>query len=396
MKILIIHNQYLEKGGEDEVVNAEIGMLEKFGHKIIFYKRSNEEITALSFYKKLRFLTKDIIWSKRTYKDLKDIIKKEQPDIAHIHNIFVIITPSVYCALNAGNIPVVQTLHNYRLICPNGVFYRDGRICEQCTAGNFAPSIIYKCWRDSYFLSYFLARALRTHFKKKTFKNRIDCYITLSEFSKKKFIKAGFSEKKLFIKPNFLELNTEKRNEPQNLALFIGRLVDYKGINTLISAFKKIDMRYVKIIGDGPLYKELKRKTKDIVNIELLGRLPHEKTVEYVRNSSFLVFPSECYEPFGRVIIEAFACGVPVLASRLGAAAQIIEDGRTGLHFRSGDPGDLATKAEWAWTHKKEMEEMGREARREYERKYTEDKNYEILMDIYKHAVERAKIKNNY
>ena len=152
----------------------------------------------------MRFIAKDIIWSKRTYEELKDIIKKEKPDIAHIHNIFIVITPSVYCALSEGNIPVVQTLHNYRLICPKGIFYRDGKICEQCTEGNFRLSVIHKCWRNSHFLSYFLARVLRIHFRNKTFRGKIDCYITLSEFSKNKFIKAGFSEKKLFIKHHFL------------------------------------------------------------------------------------------------------------------------------------------------------------------------------------------------
>ncbi len=396
MKILIVHNHYLEKGGEDEVVDSEARMLEKFGHKVIFYKRSNKEINNLSFYKKLRFLTQDIIWSKQSYKELKDIIKKEKPDIAHIHNIFIAITPSVYYALSEENIPIVQTLHNYKLICPNGVLYRDGKICEQCRGADFTLSVTHKCWKGSYFLSYFLARALRTHFKKKTFGDKIDCYIALSEFSKNKFVEAGFPEKKLFIKPNFLELNAGKRNNTQNFALFVGRLVDYKGVSTLISAFKKLDGRCLKIIDDGPLYKELKRKAKNIINADLLGKLPYPKTIEYIKNSNFLVFPSECYETFGRVIIEAFACGIPVIASRLGAMAQIIEDRRTGLHFRPGDPADMAAKAEWAWTHKKEMEEMGREARKEYERKYTAEKNYEILMNIYKLAIKREKIKNNY
>ncbi|MBL7197503.1 MAG: glycosyltransferase family 4 protein [Candidatus Omnitrophica bacterium] len=393
MKILIIHNRYLEEGGEDRAVNAEVTLLRKFGHTVFFYERSNKEIEDFSLSKKISLVTKNIAWSKDSYREVKKLIKKEKPDIVHIHNIFILISPSIYDAFKEENIPIVQTLHNYRFVCSKGILYRNGRICEECIEGNFTPSLVHKCWRNSYFLSYFLARILKVHFKNKTFKKKIDCYIALSKFSKDKFVEAGFPEEKIFIKPNFLELDVEGKSDIYNFALFVGRLVDYKGMDTLITAFRKLDKYYLKIIGDGPLYKELKKETVSMNNIELLGKLSYKKTIEYIRKCRFVIFPSECYENLPFVIIESFACGTPVIASRLGAMEEIIEDGCTGLFFKPGDSENLATKVKWARVHKEEMQVMGEEARREYYKKYKAEKNYETLIGIYNLLVEKAKNK---
>ena len=388
----MIHNRYLEKGGEDEVVNSEIKMLKQFCHQVFFYERSNREIKNFSLCGKLHFFAKGIIWSKKTYDEIKRLIKSEKPDIAHIHNIFLLISPSVYYALSEQGIPIIQALHNYRLFCPKGIFYRDGKICEECKSGNFIPSIIHRCWRNSFILSLFLARMLRFHFRKKTLQNKISAYIASSEFSKNKFIELGLPRDKISVKPHFVDLKIEKEEDRENYALFIGRLVDYKGINTLISAYEKLSNLRIKIIGDGPLHKELKEKVRKINNIELLGRLSSNRDVlECMRKSRFVIFPSECYETFGKVIIEAFACGVPVIVSRLGARIELVEDGRTGLRFTPGDPEDLASKIEWAWENSKEMEEMGRNARRNYEENYTPERNYEMLMGIYNKTIELHK-----
>lgn len=385
MKVLRIHNCYLEKGGEDAVLCSEIEMLKRFGHDVILYTPSNSEIKDFSLYGKLRFLIKDIIWSKKTYDEIKKLVKREKPDIAHIHNIFVMVSPSVYYALNEEDIPIVQSLHNFRLFCPGGVFYRNGKICEECNSRNFIPSIVHRCWRNSFILTFFLARMLKIHHRRKTFQNKISIFIASSEFSKNKFIEAGLPEDKIFVKPNFVDLKIEREKNRENYALYIGRLANYKGIYTLISACEKVPDSHIKIIGDGPLYKELKEKVKKINCIELLGRVPSDKTVvEYMKKSRFIIYPSECYENIPRTIVEAFACGVPVITSRLGARAEIVEDGRTGLHFTPGDSEELASKIEWAWKNPERIEEMGKQAREEYEEAYTVEKNYSILMKIYK------------
>ena len=205
MKILIIHNHYLEEGGEDRVVDSEIKMLKGFGHEVIIYKRSNKEIKGFPLCKKVKFLLKDIIWSNETYREIREIIKKEKPDVAHVHNICILITPSVYDALDDFNIPVVQTLHNYRLICLNGLLYRDNKICEECLLRrSFLPALMHKCWRNSFFLSLAMARMLGAYFKKVNSQNKVAAYIALSKFSKNKFIESGLRQGKIFVKQNFI------------------------------------------------------------------------------------------------------------------------------------------------------------------------------------------------
>lgn len=384
MKILIIHNHYLEEGGEDQVVSSEIKMLKDFGHKVLFYERSNKELDFFTTFKKIKFLTKDIVWSKAVYGEIKELIKKERPDIAHIHNIFILLTPSVYDALSDEDIPIVQTLHNYRLVCANGLFYRDNKICEECIDGNFTPSIIHHCWRNSFILTSFIKKMLDAHFKKGTFKQKIDAYIALSEFSKNKFIEAGLLREKIFIKPNFTEVYAAERDGFDNYALFAGRLANYKGLNTLISAYQRLGAGYnLKVIGDGPLLNGLKQNSERMKNVQLLGRLPTDTVIEYIKKSSFLIFPSECYENMPRVILESFACGVPVLASNIGAIKELIKDRITGLLFKAGDIEDLATKIKELIDNKELLIQMGRNARRDYEENYTVEKNYKILMDIY-------------
>ena len=390
MKILLVHNHWLERGGEDEVVNSEIELLKKAGHEIVVYEKSNEEVKKYPFFKKLRFLIKDITWSKIAYQEVKEIVQRERPDIAHVHNTFIAISPSIYYALSEDNIPIVQTLHSYRLICPKGVLFRDAKVCQECIGSNFVPSVIHKCWRDSYILSYFLARTLRVHFKNKTFQKKIDCFIALSEFSKNKFIAAGIPGEKIFIKPNFTHVAVPQKSETENYALFVGRLVDYKGINTLISAYQKMSKDVcLRIIGAGPMLDILKGRVRQIGNIELLGRLSQEETLEQIKKASFVIFPSECYENMPRVILESFACGVPVVASNIGAIKELIDDKVNGLLFKPGNAMDLVAKIEYLREHKERLNEMGKNARRAFEEKYTDKRNYEILIDIYKRTINR-------
>lgn len=384
MKILIIHNRWLEKGGEDEVVNAEAKLLKESGHQVILYVRSNSEIENFSIPKKLRFLIKDIIWSREVYEDIKALIRREKPDIAHLHNIFVLISASVYSALNEERVPSVQTLHNFRFFCLNGAFYRKGNLCESCITGNFIPAVVNKCWRNSYLGSYFFARALRSHFKKNTFKAKIDAYITLSKFSKNMFIKAGLPEDKIFIKPNFSDVSKKRSNKPEDFILFVGRLIDYKGIEVLTEVFNRLPGYKLKIIGDGPLYSQLKRQVRKAANIELLGRLPHNVTIEYIRKARLMIFPTQCYESMPRVVIESFACGVPVLASNVGGAIkELIEENVTGLLIADNNINELEAKIKYLMTNRELLESMGENCRRFYEEKFTSKKNYAMLIDIY-------------
>lgn len=395
MKVLVIHNRYLERGGEDEVVDSEIELLKHSGHSVIFYESSNREIQTLPLLNRMRYLTKEIVWSEKSYREIKALLKKNKPDIAHIHNIFYGISPSVYDALKEEGIPVVQTLHNYRLICPNALLYINGSVCEKCLRGNFIFSLLNRCWRNSFFLTFFLSRMLNLHSKRKTFTGKVDAFIALSKLSKDKYIEAGFPEEKIFLKPNFIGLPSRKRENFKEYVLFVGRVVDYKGIDTLLAAFKKLKDYHFKIIGDGPMFSDIKEEFKNETHVELLGRLPHAETIEFIKNAAFLIFPSECYENMPRVIIESFAHGVPILASNRGVGRELVSDGLTGMLFEQKNSDDLADKIKFLMQNKDLLISFGGNAYKEYQAKYTPEKNYYMLMEIYKKVLNRGFSINN-
>lgn len=220
----------------------------------------------------------------------------------------------------------------------------------------------------------------------------VDVYIALTEFARRKFIEAGFPAEKIIVKPNFVYSDPGIGGGKGGYVLFVGRLSPEKGVSTLLKAWELINgMVPLKIAGDGPMAEQVAEAARRVPGVEWVGRKSIEDIYPLMGEASLVLVPSECYETFGRVVIEAFAKGTPVLVSAIGALAELVDPGRTGFHFRPGDPEDLASKVEWAWTHPRQLAEMRREARAEYEAKYTAERNYEMLMDIYHLAISRAK-----
>lgn len=393
MKILLIHNHYLEKGGEDGVVNAEAKLLTERGHKVILYEKSNEQIIKLPFLRKFIFLLFELNFSKTVYREIKEIIKREKPDIAHIHNIFICLTPSVYLALREENVPIVQSLHNYRFFCIRGTFFYNGAVCEKCKNKQFSNAIIKKCWRNSFLLSFFLARFL---YKSGEFFKKIDSYIVTSEFSRSKFIELGLERKKVYLKVNFLTIEPEVNIQDHNYALFFGRLVDYKGIETLIKAFKIDSSFNLKIIGDGPLRKKVQSFASSRRNIEWLGKISRDSVLEAIKNSTFVIFPSECYENMPLVIMESLAYSKPVIASNLGAIKEFVIDGVNGILFEPGNEKDLAAKISYLFSHNNERIELGKNANKFYRERFNQEKNYHDLMNIYTETIKLKKEKNKH
>jgi len=384
MKVLIIHNHYLEKGGEDEAVSAEISLLKEHGQEVILYEKSNENISKLPFLKKFFFILNELNFSKAVYNEIKGIAKKEKPDIAHIHNIFICISPSVYLALKKENVPIVQTLHNYRFFCLRGTFFKNGKICEKCKNRQFINAIVGKCWRGSLLLSLLLVKVL---VKGPSFFRDIDSFITLSNFSKNKFIELGLEGKRIYLKPNLLITARQAEVHDLNYALFIGRLVDYKGIETLMGAFKTSSSFSLKIVGDGPLRKKVDEFCSLRKNVEWLGTLGKDSIFELIRNSSFIIFPSQCYENMPMVIIESFAFSKPVVASNLGAVREFVIDEVNGILFEAGNAEDLAAKISYLFSHQKEREELGKNANKFYKEKFDKENNYRTLMNIYTETI---------
>lgn len=392
MKVLFIHNYYQQYGGEDTVVKAEKNLLTSYGNKVTVYSRLNSRVYRYSFLKKVN-LYLSTHWSKDDYFDIKNIIQKENPDIAHIHNTFLLITPSAYYACRDSGLPIVQTLHNYRFLCPGGNLYIKGLICEECLKEkSFKKSLANGCWRNSRLLTASVTRMLKYHIDKGTFKNSIDCYIALTEFSKNKFIEAGYDPKKMVVKPNFVSFDPAKREKVGKYILFVGRLSEEKGVWLLVNSWNKLNNLPLKIIGTGDLLKDLVKYSRmKKLNIDFLGQKSHEDVLSYIKNAAFVVLPSKCYETFGRVIIESFACSVPVVATKLGAMGELIQDNKTGLLFKEGDRDDLVRKINYLWERKDLIEELGRNAREEYENKYTAEKNYDMLIKIYNQVIESGK-----
>jgi len=308
--------------------------------------------------------------------------------VVHVHNFFPLLTPSVYYACRR-RIPVVQTLHNFRLICPNGMLLRQGKPCEQCVGRATAwPGVIHACYRNSYIGTAAVAAMLATHKLLGTWKADVAAYIAPLEFTRKKLIAGGLPPDRLFVKPNFLSSAPAGTRSVEDFALFVGRLSPEKGVATLISAWRAgAQNRKLKIVGQGPASSVLQDAAGGNYGIEFLGHRTRDEILNLMQRAKFLLVPSEWYEGFPLVIVEAFASGLPVIASRLGAMEEVVRDDCTGLLFNPGDSEDLLAKTNWAWDHPAEMNIMGKNARAEFEAKYTADRNYVLLMQIYDRAL---------
>ena len=392
MKIILVHNAYQQPGGEDVVFEQERQLLERAGHQVVMYRRSNHEMEGYSAAQRLALVSK-AVWSSETRREFARLLEEEKPQVVHVHNTLTMISPSIYWACLEANIPVVQTLHNFRLFCPAATFYRNTQVCEECLEHSLWRGVRYGCYRDSRPATATVALMLAVNRGLGTYSRAINCYIAFHEFARKKCVEGGLPPEKIAIKPNFVHPDPGARAADGDYALFVGRLSPEKGIGTLLAAWELLpkDIPLV-IAGDGPMRSQVEEHVARSggANVSYRGRLLREQALAAMKGARFLIFPSEWYEGFPVTIAEAFACGVPVVCSRLGAMQELISDGRTGLHFTCREAGDLAQKVEWAWSNPERMQAMGREAREEYLSKYTAEKNYPVLMEIYQRVMAAA------
>jgi|HubBroStandDraft_6_1064221.scaffolds.fasta_scaffold08452_2 glycosyltransferase involved in cell wall biosynthesis len=390
MNILVIHNLYQQPGGEDVVVEQETRLLERKGHKVSVYKRSNDELSHLSFGQRLG-LIKRVVSASDSKLAVRGLIRELKPDLVHVHNTFLVVSPSIYEVCQEEDVPVVQTLHNFRLLCPAATFYREAGPCEDCVTHSLLRSVQHACYRDSRLMSGAIALMLQTHRLRQTWNRKIDSYVAISGFLREKFVEAGFPANKITVKTNFVDPDPGERAHPGDYAIFLGRLTPEKGLLTLLDAWERLPSAVpLVIVGDGPMRHQLEAEVarKGLPRVHFAGRLRREEAYDALKKAAFLVVPSTWYETFGLVVAEAFACGTPVLGSFIGAIQEMVDDRVTGLHFAPGDPDALAKKVAWAWGHAPEMAAMGKAARRAYEDRYTADANYPLLMNIYASAID--------
>ena len=394
MKILLVHNSYRQPGGEDIVFDQEAQLLKLANHQVLLYQRSNWEADGYQGLRQFQLAAR-IVWATDTRREFARLLEREKPDIVHAHNTFFMISPSIFSVCRELHVPVVHTLHNYRLYCPASTFFRDGHTCEECVERTLWQGIAHGCYRDSRPATAAVAVMLAVHRHRQTWTRDVKSYIALSEFARNRFLSAGLPAEKVFVKPNFVYPDPGVRtNGDGDYVLFVGRLSKER-VNTLLAAWhhlSKIRIPLV-IIGGSPQLEEVEKETfrSGLTQVSFRGHLPHGETLAAMHGARFVVFSSEWYENFPMTIVESFACGVPVICSRIGAMEEIVQDNRTGLHFSPGDDKDLAEKVDWAWNHPERMRVMGKEARHEYETKYTAEKNYPLLMEIYQHSFEPPK-----
>jgi glycosyltransferase involved in cell wall biosynthesis len=377
LRVLVAHNAYQMRGGEDAVVEAEVALLRSYGHPVVEYRRHNDEL------KDMRSLDAaiDTLWSRKTGNDLDKLVAEQRPDVIHAHNTFPLISPSLYWAAHRHGIPVVQTLHNFRLLCPQAMFLREGKVCEDCLGKLPWRAVQHACYRESRTQSAALGGMLVMHRMLGTWGQKVTRYIALNEFCRGKFIEGGLPADRISIKPNFVDFAPPAQVERTGF-LYVGRLAPEKGVSVLAAAVPKAPGIRLAVAGNGPDAHVF----AGIEGASHLGAVALPEVRRLMCSSLALVMPSIWYENFPRTLVEAYGCGLPVIASRIGALAELVDEGVTGLLFKAGDSDDLAGKLRWAQSHQTEMAAMGRRARARFEAEFTPQNNYQQLMDIYRVA----------
>lgn len=385
-KILIVHNYYQLPGGEDIVVDNEKKLLEEHGHNVFFYGRNNAELNNMNVLQKL-MLPINMIFNLKTYREIRALIQDKHIDIVHVHNTLLLISPSVYYAAVSCGIPVVQTIHNFRLLCPGATFYREGHICEECVKKGLGCAVKHGCYRGSRTQS--LACVISTKFHRMTGILKKINYICLTDFNRRKLLGSGqFKGNRIFVKPNFIINNgafvpTEKR---KNQIVFAGRMEKLKGLDVMLSAWKQMgnDAPPLIICGKGPMETWCRQYTakNKLRNVKMVGFISNQEVQRLVAESKALILPTRWYEGFPMSIVEAFAAGTPVLCSDLGNPGCIVENGISGIKFPVNDIDGLAKAVLEIYQYKKIHETtLG-----VYLKNYTPESNYLQLSKIYRQA----------
>lgn len=385
-----IHNFYRRSGGEDQTLAAEIAMLRQRGHRVERFFQHNSNIQEKGLFARASLAAK-AVWNPASKKALTRFLLDHKIDIAHFHNTVPLLSPSAYYSAVDAGVPIVQTVHNYRTFCPAATLFRAGTICEACIGRRFAfPAVIYSCYRGDRFASFTQAATNAVHQIIGTYSSVIDAYICMTDFARQKAIAGGLPADRVHTKPHFVHPAPELGRGEGGFALYVGRLTSEKGWQTLTRAWRlarpKLTLR---IIGDGPDRDAVQQVCNQSPQVIWNGWLAYRDIFAAMQEAAFLVFPSEWYETFGRVIVEAFACGTPVIATALGGHPEIVINEYNGLLFRPGDAYDLAAKITWFEENGTIAAVMRQNALHTFRTQYTAELNYAQLLEIYSAALAR-------
>jgi len=390
VRIFLAHNYYGSSApsGENDVFEAERDLLRQSGHEVAEFRRHSDDIRSKGALGRVQGAL-STAWNPWAAWALRRAVEAFKPDVVHVHNTFPLLSPAIFHAIG-NQAPKVLTLHNYRLFCPAAIPMRAGGVCTECLdTRSVWPSLRYGCYRDNRLSTLPLAISVALHRYLGTWTKHVDAFIALSKFQREKMVEAGLPGGAVHVKPNFIAGNFKPVpwKDRGNYAVFVGRLSMEKGVRTLLTAWRSVSDLRLKILGDGPLYGELESQVRaQGIHAEFLGRVHRDEVISIISGACLQVVPSECYEGFPMVILEAFACGTPVVTSRLGSLAEIVLDGDTGLHFKAGDPVDLAQRVNHLAERPERAHRMGQKARDIFLEKYTAEKNLELLLEIYSRA----------
>lgn len=392
--VLVGHNRHQWPGGDDAVADLDASLLVDHGHRVVRFDRHNDEIEA---YGRLATaaLAGRVVWSPRAAREVARVVAEERPDLAHFHNVLPLLSPSVLRACRRAGLPVVQTLHDFRLApCISPFLFRDGGVCEECVGGRVPwAGIRHRCYRDSTAQSAAAAAAVGIHRVLGTWIDAVDVFVALSEFSRDVLLRGGLPPDRVVVRGNFADhVATEPdltSGTPRDYALYVGRLSAEKGVAALVEAVTGTGVP-LKVVGDGPARDEITQLVagRPEANVELVGAVARRDVAGLMAGARFVVVPSICYENFPVVLAEAFAAGTPAIASRIGGIPGIVDDGRTGVLVSPGDVLALRDAIVAAWSNADETAEMGRRARREHAARMAPEPAYERLIEVYELAID--------
>lgn len=398
MKILQVHNRYIRLGGEDTVLELEKELLEAHGHTVDSFGVSNEDLASDGLVNKVK-LGAMTLWSQKSYKAIAEYLETSPPDVVHVHNTFPQLSPSIYWAINKKSIPIVQTLHNYRLTCANGLLMREGKPCELCVGKLPLPALKHKCYRDSVLTTGALVGMQQLHQKIGTFKYKVDRYIALSNFAKDIMVRAGLPDEKIVVKPNFVSkpkievVPDRKETGRKKQVMFLGRLAFEKGVDLLLDAWKIADTQDYKllIVGDGEDRVALEEQAKGMDGVEFVGWLERPTALTEVAASSYLVMPSRWYEGLSMVLLESLSLGTPAIVPNVAAFLDVVTP-ETGFFFDQQHPSSLAPVLENALkTSSDNWQSMSQASMERHQEHYSPDVNYQQLMSIYESLLDENK-----
>ena len=386
MKVLLAHDFYRSSApsGEDAAYRNERSMLEKAGVGVVPFERHNDAIDDSTLSRRVS-LALNGAWSRKSYDDISALVRKTKPDVAHFHNTFPLISPSGYAACRDNGVPVVQTLHNFRLICPGALLLRDGKPCEACVGTTLPlPALRHRCYRNSAAATAAQVWTLVRNRWRGVYAGQVDRYIALTRFAASRLAAGGLPADRIDVKPNFLPVDPGPGAGGGGYAAFVGRLSEEKGVRVLLSAWRAVDGLPLKIAGDGPLRPELERQAvREGLAVEFLGYRQRDEVYALLRNAVMSILPSVCYEGFPMSMIESFACGTPVVVSRIGSLAELVEEGVTGVTFEPGNPDDLAVKVAGLGMPPERLAGLRTTTRKTFESRHTAKKNLDALLGIY-------------